>query len=362
MWSFIVRRLLYSIPVYLGIILFMMAALRVNDPVAAYLGKNVTQETIDLKRRSMNLDRPFLPVGRYDPTYSVQPWLKASWKAGDPEKPERLTGVALYNPLHSQYVDFIRRIATFDFGTRARPYESWKYEGQNVGEKLRAAVGPTLAITIPDVVLTSVVAIFVGLISAYYRGTMLDRTLMVLVVLGMSVSVVVYIVLGQRFGAFWLNEQLGRELFAVQGYEPGLKNWVRYFGLPVIIGVVVAMGYDTRFYRAVMVEESTRDYIVTALAKGATKPKIMFVHMLKNAMIPIITRIMITLPFLIGGSILLETQFQIPGMGRLLIESITNKDFPIVQTFVAMFAGIFLLTTILTDILYALVDPRVRLS
>jgi peptide/nickel transport system permease protein len=122
------------------------------------------------------------------------------------------------------------------------------------------------------------------------------------------------------------------------------------------------MGYDTRFYRAVMVEESARDYITTARAKGATKRKIMFVHMLKNAMIPIITRIMITLPFLVMGSLLLEVYFNIPGMGRALYDSITVNDFPVTQTLVAIFAGIFILSVILTDVLYALVDPRVRLS
>ena len=111
-----------------------------------------------------------------------------------------------------------------------------------------------------------------------------------------------------------------------------------------------------------MVEETQRDYIITARAKGAGQAKIMFVHMLKNAMIPIITRIMITLPFLITGSILLEMFFGIPGMGRTLIFAINAKDFPVIQAFTAIFAAIFILTNILTDVLYALVDPRVRLT
>jgi peptide/nickel transport system permease protein len=178
----------------------------------------------------------------------------------------------------------------------------------------------------------------------------------------MSISVVVFIVLGQVFGSSWLNQQLGFELFSSNGYEPGIQNWVKYCALPVIIGVVVGMGYDARFYRAVMVEETSRDYITTAVAKGASRPKIIFVHMLKNAMIPVITRIMITIPFLITGSIVMEYQFRIPGMGKLLIDAIVNKDFPIIQTFTAVLAGLFILTNILTDVLYALVDPRVRLA
>jgi peptide/nickel transport system permease protein len=178
----------------------------------------------------------------------------------------------------------------------------------------------------------------------------------------MSVSFLVYIILGQYFGAYLLNESIDGELFAIEGYESGLANWPHYCLLPVLISTIVALGYDTRFYRAVMVEESTRDYILTAQAKGASTTKIMFVHTLKNAMIPITTRIMITLPFLVTGSILLEMYFNIPGMGRTLITAITAKDFPVIQAFTAMFAALFIATNILTDVLYALVDPRVRLQ
>jgi peptide/nickel transport system permease protein len=351
MWSYVARRLLYSIPVYLGIILIMMGALRLRDPVSAYLGKNATAETALLKKASMGLDRPFLPIGIEDPAepFGVEPLLEVG-------------RIGLYPPLKTQYVEFLWRIVRLDFGTAERPYRSWQFESDNVGAKLADAVWPTLKITIPALILTAGIAILVGLLSAAYRGSILDRTLMVLVVLGMSISVVVFIVLGQVFGSSWLNQQLGFELFSSNGYEPGIQNWVKYCALPVIIGVVVGMGYDARFYRAVMVEETSRDYITTAVAKGASRPKIIFVHMLKNAMIPVITRIMITIPFLITGSIVMEYQFRIPGMGKLLIDAIVNKDFPIIQTFTAVLAGLFILTNILTDVLYALVDPRVRLA
>lgn len=318
MWAFVLRRLLYSVPIYLGIILIVMAALRVNDPVYAYLGKQASQEQIEAKRHAMGLDRPFA----------------------------------------AQYFSFLAQVFTLNFSAT----ESWRYEGKSVGEILGESVMPSLSLAVPAFIITTVVSIGVGIISSYYRGSTLDRTLMVLIVLGMSISVLVFIILGQYFGAYWLEKRWGVRLFATGGYEPGLSRWVYYCALPVIIDVVLAMGYDARFYRAVMVEETTRDYITTAVAKGATKPKIMFVHMLKNAMIPIITRIMISFPFLIGGSILLETQFRIPGMGMMLIEAITNKDFPVIQAFTAVFAAVFVLSTIVTDVLYALVDPRVRLS
>lgn len=318
MWAYVIRRLLYAVPVYLGIILIVMAALRVNDPVNAYLGKNATPEQIEVKRKAMKLDRPFI----------------------------------------EQYVRFLGQVATLNFASDT----SWRYEGRPVGKILGEAIGPSVAIAIPALIITTTISLVVGLISAYFRGSPVDRALMVVIVLGMSISVLVFIIMGQYFGAYWLRERAGLDLFATGGYEPGLSKWAYYCLLPVLIQVVVAMGYDTRFYRAVIVEECTRDYVTTAIAKGASKPKVMFVHVLKNSLIPIITRVMITLPFVVGGAILIETHFRIPGMGRMLIEAIVNKDFPIIQSFTAIFAAVFVLSSIITDVLYALVDPRVRLS
>lgn len=317
MWVYIIRRLAYNVPVYLGIILLVMAALRVNDPIYGFLGKNASREQYDRFAAATGLDQPFLV----------------------------------------QYVRFLGDIVRLDFTT-----ESWDQPGISVGQLLSTAIMPSLALTVPALLLTTLISISVGMISAYYRGRLPDRLLVLLAVLGMSVSFLVYIILGQYFGAFWLNRWLGYELFAIAGYKPGLIHWPRYCLLPVMISVIVAMGYDTRFYRAAMVEETGKDYIVTARAKGAGQAKLMFVHMLKNAMIPIITRVMITIPLLITGSILLEMYFNIPGMGRRLILAINAKDFPVVQTFTAVFAAVFIITNILTDVLYALVDPRVRLS
>ncbi|HIG29150.1 MAG TPA: ABC transporter permease [Verrucomicrobiales bacterium] len=317
MWAYIFRKLIYNIPIYLGIILLMMAALRVNDPIWAYLGKYANQERYDAFAHQTGLDQPFVV----------------------------------------QYASFLKDVFQLNFST-----ESWDKPGVEVGAILKRAIVPSLALTVPALVITSVISICIGLLASFYRGSKIDQGLVILAVLGMSISFLVYIIIGQYFGAYWLNQKMETELFAIAGYEPGLLNWPRYCLLPVLISVIVAMGYDTRFYRAVMVEECTRDYITTAQAKGASRKKIMFVHMLKNAMIPIITRIMITLPFLITGSILLEWYFNIPGMGRTLLTAINAKDCPIIQVFTAMFAALLICTNILTDILYAVVDPRVRLS
>lgn len=319
MWSYVARRLLYNVPVYLGIILLLMAALRVNDPIWVRLGKNANQEAYDDLAASYGLDRGF----------------------------------------HVQYLDFLGDVVTLDFTT-----ESWSNPGVQVGDMLADAVVPTLAITLPALGLTALIGITVAIVSAFFRGRPPDKTLMFLAVLGMSVSFLVYIIFGQYYGAYRLSEWVGNEVFAIQGFPDELTfaTWRKYCLLPVLISTVVAMGYDTRFYRAVMVEESGRDYITTAFAKGASKRKVMFVHMLKNALIPIITRIMTTLPFLVMGSLLLEVFFNIPGMGRTLYKSISENDFPVTQAFTAMFAALFIASNILTDVLYGLVDPRVRLS
>lgn len=331
MWAYIVRRVLYNIPVYLGILLFVMLALRVNDPVYAYLGKNADEQQIEQKRENMGLNRPFVV----------------------------------------QYFSFVGKLVTLDFSAR-----SWEQE-REVQDIIANAVPATTMITVPSLFLTAAISITIGLVCSFYRGQKVDQLLMILAVLGMSISFLVYIIIGQYVGGSVLGaKNMGVLPFEVDGYDTQLStakywlgspiaavsSWLKFCGLPVLISVVVAMGYDTRFYRAVMVEETGRDYIVTARAKGATNRKIMFVHMLKNAMIPIITRVMISLPFLIVGSILLEVYFGIPGMGRALITAINAKDFPVVEYMSALFAAVVIGTVILTDVLYAIVDPRVRLS
>ncbi|MHC4340467.1 MAG: ABC transporter permease [Planctomycetota bacterium] len=314
MWNYVCRRLLYNVPVYMGILLLVMLALRVRDPISLRLGKHGTEEQIKVLREKAGLDR---------------------------------------HPLE-QYWDYLKG---FDLDK-----ESWDKPGKRVGELLGESIGPTLALTLPALVLTSILSIVIGLFSAFHRGRWIDKTLVVVAVLGMSVSFVVYIVILQYFGSFKLAEKLGLEVFAIQGFHTDSPGWWFYYCLlPVLISTIVAMGYDTRYYRTVMVEETNKDYIRTARAKGVTERRVMFVHMLKNAMVSIVTRIMITLPFLITGSILLELYFNIPGMGKMLITAINGADYPVVQGFTAVFAAVFILSIILTDVLYAVVDPRVRL-
>ena len=317
MWAFIIRRILYNIPVFLAIVFLIMSLLRLRDPVPGLLGKNATPDQIASLEEELGLDRPLLV----------------------------------------QYCELLQQVIQLDFSQ-----QMWTQPGMTVGEQLRKAVIPSLSLTLPALFLTSLISITIGMISAFSRGTFLDKGLVFSAVLGMSISFLVYIIFGQYLGSYQLGRLLGNPLFSIHGYEPGWVNWPYYLLLPVLISVIVAMGYDTRFYRAVMVEEIGKDYITTARAKGATKGKIMFVHMLRNAMIPIITRIMITLPFLVTGSILLETFFGIPGMGNVLLTAINNNDFPVIEVFSSIFAALFIMSIIATDVLYAIFDPRVRLQ
>ncbi|MHC4136972.1 MAG: ABC transporter permease [Planctomycetota bacterium] len=295
--------------------------MRVRDPAPLYVGKNATETELTRFRNAAGLNDKF----------------------------------------HVQYRRFLfgdKKHSAFGFDT-----ESWDKPGKQVGELLAAGIGPTLAITLPAMILTAIISIVIGLISAFNRGRLLDRTLMTLAVLGMSVSFLVYILLGQYFGSFKPAVTWDWRIFAVQGFDTSHAAWWFYYCLlPVLVSTIVAMGYDTRYYRAVMVEESTKDYIRTARAKGLKESRVMFKHMLRNAMVSIITRLMITFPFLITGSILLEVYFNIPGMGKMLITAITAADFPVIQSFTAVFAVIFILSNILTDVLYAIADPRVRLA
>ncbi|MEM7627974.1 MAG: ABC transporter permease [Planctomycetota bacterium] len=330
MWVYLLRRLLYYIPLYLTILLVIMLLLRVNadGAVAIQAGKNPDAAQLAQIEESLGLDRP----------------------------------------IYEQYWRFIVDTFTLRFEER-----SWD-QSRPVGEMLAKAIPPTLMITVPSLVITASVSVLIGLVSSFNRGRWPDRLLMIAAVIGMSISYLVYIIIGQYFGAYVLGQQMQITPFEIQGYEPvvglieggesafDLWAWVRYCSLPVLIGVVVAMGYDTRFYRSVMVEESGKDYITTARAKGVSDNKIMLVHMLKNAMIPIVTRISVTLPFLITGSILVEVYFNIPGMGRTLINAIRASDFPVVQATVALLAAAVIVTVLLTDVVYALVDPRVRLK
>lgn len=311
MWPYILRRLFWGIPILLGVTFAVFIGLHVikGSPGPAHLGKAATAEQL----------ADFDHAHGFDKSYPAQ------------------------------YLDYLEEVFTFDFGKSLDT-------SQEVSKMIGEGAGKSISLTLPALVITSLIAICFALIASFFRGRGLDRAIMIVAVLGMSVSFLVYILVLQYLLAFLLP------LFQIHGYEPGFGERWQFLILPIIIQVIVGMGYDTRFYRSVFVEEVGKDHITTAFAKGASKRRVMFVHVLKNALIPIITRVMISIPFLVTGSLLLEQFFGIPGIGSMMLTALDTNDFPVIKALSVLISLLFIISTVLNDVFYAVVDPRVRLT
>jgi peptide/nickel transport system permease protein len=197
--------------------------------------------------------------------------------------------------------------------------------------------------------------ISIALLIAYFRGSLFDRLSTVIFVASMSISYLVYIIGFQYLLAYRVG------LFPINGFEEGLAG-IHYLLLPWLIIMVVSAGPDIRIYRTVFLDETQADYVRTAFAKGASEPRVIFGHILKNALIPILTHLVIGIPFLILGAFLMERFFSIPGIGDIMITAINTGDFPILKGLTVLIAIFYALFNLITDLLYALVDPRVQLS
>jgi peptide/nickel transport system permease protein len=228
-------------------------------------------------------------------------------------------------------------------------------DGRNIGEEIRKRIRPSLAITIPIFLIGLFVNITVAGILAFYRGTYLDFWGVVACVVMMSISILFYVIGGQ-----WLLGKTLR-LVPVSGYDTGLYA-AKFVLLPVVIGVIGGIGNGVRWYRTIYLEEMGKDYVRTARAKGLPESVVLYKHTLKNAMIPILTGVVVTIPFLFIGSLVLESFFAIPGMGSFTLEAIQRQDFAIVQAMVFLGSVLYIVGLIMTDISYTLVDPRIRLE
>jgi peptide/nickel transport system permease protein len=248
------------------------------------------------------------------------------------------------NPFDSQLFFYLGQLARGDLGDST-------YFRQPVIQVLKEGIGPTLALTVPILVIGVVVSVCLALVCAFFRDTWVDRFLVIISVALMSINYLVFIVAGQ----YGLGYRLG--WFPVWGFE----SW-RYLALPVLVGVVSGLGANVRFYRTIMLDEMYKDYVRTAFAKGVSKPRVLFVHVLKNAMIPIITNVAIAIPFLYTGSLLLESFFGIPGLGYLSVNAINSSDVDVVRAVVLVGALLYVGANLLTDLCYVLVDPRVKLK
>ena len=318
MSAYVIRRLLSVVPITIGVMLITFFVFRVvgGNPAYRIAGKNATPARIAQISHERGYDKPLFLNFRQFPTQL----------------------------LDAQFPQLCSNLLRLDFG---RSFVT----KQRVSTMLREGVGPSLCVTTPLFFIELFLGVGLALLAAYYRNTWIDRSLVLLSVMGMSISSLVYIMLAQ----YWLASVW--RLFPVWGFESP-----RYLILPVLVGVIAGGGGELRFYRTVMLDEMYQDYVRTARAKGVSSRGILFHHVLRNALIPILTNVIIAIPFLYTGALLLENFFGIPGLGRLTVMALFNFDDDVV--FATTFIGsiMFVLFNALTDIAYTWADPRIRLK
>lgn len=311
--SYALRKLIGGIPLILGVtfISFVLMVYFGPDKTFELLSKNPTEAEIAQVRAQLGYDQPFLV----------------------------------------RYGHYLREMATLDFGFSDST-------GERVSSIMQRTIPVSLALLAPGFILGNLLGIVLGLIAAWYRGGWVDKLIMGGAVVGMSISFLVVIVAFQAlFGVI-----LG--WFPVRGWVVhDIGSYIHYVTVPTLASVFVALGYNTRFFRAVLVEEINRDHVRTARAFGARPAEILFRNVLMNAMIPIVTRILFSIPLIVvSGSLLIESYFGIPGIGKVTFDAITSGDQPVLKAVVGLTAVLFVLILIATDILYRMVDPRVSLA
>jgi peptide/nickel transport system permease protein len=325
MLGYVLRRLLYAIPILIGVNLITFTLFFVvntpDDMARMQLGtKRVTPEAIERWKADYGYDKPLV-------------WNSQAAGAA------KLTDTVFYSKS--------LRLFAFDFGAAE--------DGRNIAAELGKRMWPSLAIAVPVFLVGLLVNVTFALLMAFFRATYLDLGGVVLCVAMMSISTLFYIIGGQYLVSKLLH------LVPISGYDHGL-NAVKFLVLPVIIGVVSGIGSGSRWYRTLFLEEMGKDYVRTARAKGLPETAVMFRHVLKNALIPILTGCVAVIPLLFMGSLLTESFFGIPGLGGYTIDAIQAQDFAVVRSMVFIGSVLYILGLLLTDISYTLVDPRIRLQ
>lgn len=324
MLAYILRRLLYAIPIIIGVnFLTFVLFFVVNTPddmARRHLGqKYITQEAVDLWKKSKGYDKPLF--------YNAN------------EQGSRVFTNTLFFQKSLQ-------LFIFNFGSSE--------SGRDIGFDIRERMWPSLALAIPTLFLGLILEICFAAFMAFFRGTYLDISGVTLCVVMMSISALFYIIAGQYIFARVMN------LVPISGYQDGLFA-AKFLILPVLISTLAAIGAGSRWYRTIFLEEINKEYVRTARAKGLSEQTVMFKHVLRNALLPILTGVVVILPMLFMGSLIMESFFGIPGLGSYTIEAIHQQDFDIVRVMVYLGTVLYIVGLILTDISYMLVDPRVRL-
>lgn len=325
MFAYIVRRLFYAVPILIGVNLLTFALFFVvntpDDIARLQLGaKRVTPEAIERWKVEHGYDKPLL--------------FNAS-AAGTQKFTDTI------------YFQHSAAMFAFEFGESD--------DGRNIGNEIRTRMWPSLAIALPVFVIGLLVNISFALLMVFFRSTYLDLWGVVLCVVLMSISGLFYIIAGQFFIAKLWN------LLPISGFAGGIDG-LKFIMLPVLVGIVSGIGSGARWYRTIFLEEIGKDYVRTARAKGLSEIRVLFRHVLKNGMIPILTGAVVVLPLLFMGSLITESFFGIPGLGSYTIDAIQAQDFAIVRAMVFLGSFLYIVGLILTDISYSWVDPRVRLQ
>ncbi|MGS0754664.1 ABC transporter permease [Roseateles sp. GG27B] len=326
MISYVLRRFGYGLLVLIGVNLFTFLFFSVNTPDdMARLnigGKRVTQVQIEQWKTERGYDKPLY------------------WDAAQTGTAQ-LTQTILWERSAS--------LMLLDFG------RSDARQAVNIGHEIKTRMGVSLQLAVPLFILQVIISVSFALLLVFFRNTRIDFWGVVLCVLMLSISSLFYIIVGQYFFSRLLR------LVPINGYAPGLDA-VRFLALPVMLSLLSRLGGEARLYRAMFLEEIGKDYVRTARAKGLSEQIVLFRHVLRNALIPIITSAGSYLPYVFLGSLVFESFFGIPGLGAFIIEAITGQDFAIVRTMVFLGAVLYIATNALIDIAYTWVDPRVRLS
>lgn len=312
MISYILRRVWQMVPTLLGVILLIFFLFKFfgGDPVEIMAGLKASPERIASLRAQLGLDKPVLE----------QLWV------------------------------FVQQIFTFNWG------KSWT-TNESIATIFSTRLPATLTIMIPILLLEVLLAIGAGLAVAYVRGSLTDRAIMIVTTVALSISFLVYIIVGQYLFGFVLG------WFPVQGWTNSVwKNLITYAPLPVFLAVLVSLAPQTRLYRSFFLDEIGQDYVRTARAKGVTENTIMLKHVLRNAMIPILTNVATNLPGVFIGSFLIEVFFSIPGLGREILVAVNRSDYPVIQAATVYLAALTMVINLITDVLYKFVDPRVTLK
>jgi len=310
--SYLARRLWQFIPTLLGVVLlvFILFNWVGGDPAYMLAGKIANPEQIENIRRQIGVDQPY--------------WMQL--------------GI------------FIKQIALGDFGA------SWS-TNERVSQIFVTRLGPSLTVLVPLLIISTVLALAAAMLVAYYRGSLTDRAIMIGCTVGQSISILVYILVFQYLLAY----QLG--WFPVQGWGGTFAdNLLLYAALPILVGVVVSLAPDIRLYRTFFLDEINQDYVRTARAKGLGEGRVMWLHVLRNAAIPITTNVMTQIPGLLAGAFLIERFFSIPGIGREVILAVERSDFPLIKAVTVYVAIATMIINLAADLLYRMLDPRVQLK